>query len=232
MWSRKDLKASAKISLKRNYWRAVLTALIFTVILGGTAGGSAPAHKDTLNKETFDQLTQQSGISAGFILSTVAVIVLMAIVVAFVISLLLRPFAVGVHKFFVECKDDTPDVGKCLMTCKGSWLHVGFIMFLSTLFISLWFILFVIPGVIKSYEYRMIPYLLAENPQMSRKEAFAKSREMMKGQKWNAFVLDISFLGWEILSGCTCGILNVFYVGPYRYLTNAELYLALKNKIA
>ena len=74
----------------------------------------------------------------------------------------------------------------------------------------------------------LIPYLLADNPQMDREEAFAKSKEMMDGNKWKAFVLDLSFFGWGLLSACTCGILYIFYVGPYIHLTKAELYHALK----
>nr|DAM70348.1 MAG TPA: Protein of unknown function (DUF975) [Caudoviricetes sp.] len=84
-------------------------------------------------------------------------------------------------------------------------------------------------GIVKSYEYMMIPYLLAEHPEMTRQEAFAESKRMMDGNKWNAFVLDLSFIGWTLLGICTVGILLVFYVEPYIYLTHAELYHALKN---
>lgn len=79
------------------------------------------------------------------------------------------------------------------------------------------------------YEYRMIPYLLAENPKMDRKEAFKKSKEMMKGNKWRAFILDISFILWEILSVLTYGLLNIFYVNPYRVATSVELYEKIKQ---
>ena len=102
-------------------------------------------------------------------------------------------------------------------------------MFLKALYVFLWSLLLVIPGIIKGYEYRMIPYILAENPGIDTKEAFAMSKQMMDGNKWNAFVLDLSFLGWIILSVFTCGILAVFYVNPYIYMTDAELYVALKE---
>ena len=61
----------------------------------------------------------------------------------------------------------------------------------------------------------MIPYLLAEYPEMSMEEAFSRSREMMYGEKWNAFVLDLSFIPWFLLSGLTFGIVGIFYVNPY-----------------
>ena len=71
---------------------------------------------------------------------------------------------------------------------------------------------------------------VAEHPEMTRQEAFAESKQMMDGNKWDAFVLDLSFIGWTLLGVCTFGILLVFYVEPYIYLTRAELYHALKNK--
>ena len=102
-------------------------------------------------------------------------------------------------------------------------------MFLRQLFTFLWSLLFVIPGIIKSYEYRMIPFILAENPDTPYKDAFEMSKKMMMGNKWDAFVLDLSFIGWFILTAITCGILGVFYVNPYKYMTDAELYVALKE---
>lgn len=79
------------------------------------------------------------------------------------------------------------------------------------------------------YEYMMVPFILAENPDMRRKEVFALSKKMMTGNKWKAFVLDLSFLGWSILGGITLGILNVLFVAPYQNLTKAELYQTLKD---
>lgn len=76
----------------------------------------------------------------------------------------------------------------------------------------------------------MIPYVLAENPKINRKEAFRISKEMMKGSKWKAFILDLSFLGWDLLSVLTYGLLSILFVNPYNAATNAELYYVLKNK--
>lgn len=90
-------------------------------------------------------------------------------------------------------------------------------------------LLFIIPGIIKSYEYRMVAYILADQPELTRKEAFELSRKMMNGNKWNAFVLDLSFIGWGFLTAITFGILGIFYVNPYIQHTNAALYLKLKE---
>ena len=107
-------------------------------------------------------------------------------------------------------------------------MNIVLTLFLRNLYTVLWTFLFIVPGIIKSYEYRMIPYILAENPDMDRREAFQLSKDMMQGEKWNAFVLDLSFIGWQILSGITLGIVGIFWTNPYVYATNAELYLELK----
>ena len=103
-------------------------------------------------------------------------------------------------------------------------------MFFRDLYTFLWMLLFIIPGIIKSYEYQMIPYILAENPEISRNEAFQLSKDMMYGNKWKSFVLDLSFLGWEILNICTFGILGIFYVNAYEDQTEAALYETIKNQ--
>ena len=105
-------------------------------------------------------------------------------------------------------------------------------MFFKDLFTALWSLLLIIPGIIKGYEYCMIPYLLAEDPSISKDDAFAATKQMMDGDKWNTFVLDLSFIGWAFLGVLTCCILNIFYVAPYQNLTNAQLFYALKNKIS
>ena len=75
----------------------------------------------------------------------------------------------------------------------------------------------------------MVPYIVKDNPELSATEVITKSREMMNGNKWRAFVLDLSFLGWIILSIITCGILFVFWTYPYIESTNAALYSELSK---
>ncbi len=87
------------------------------------------------------------------------------------------------------------------------------------------------PYYIKYYEYLLVPYILADNPDMPRKQAFALSKQMMMGDKWNAFVLQLSFIGWYLLSFCTCGILSIFYVEPYRNYTFAAFYKTMQQKV-
>lgn len=235
MWSRAELKGRAKEAFKRNYWTCVVVALLLT-ILTGSATGSA-----TRSNNVQEEIS--SGISSGVVEDgtdiariVVSSVVLGVVGVAAVVILLLdiflfAPFEVGGCHFFVENIYGKPRVGEILYAFKsGAYGKIVLTLFLRNLFISLWTLLFIIPGIIKSYEYRMVPYLLAENPQISRQEAFQSSKEMMRGQKWNAFVLDLSFIGWLLLAGITCGLAGIFYVTPYIEATNAELYVALNTK--
>lgn len=104
------------------------------------------------------------------------------------------------------------------------------VMLAQSIFLFLW--LLTIVGIfIKFYEYKMIPYILAENPDIKRKEAFALSKSMMKGNKWRAFVLDISFFPWILLSAITLGVFAIFFLNPYSRATEAALYMKLRGNV-
>lgn len=139
-----------------------------------------------------------------------------------------NPIEVGCKRFYVRNLNESAQVGNVGFAFDNHYKNITKTMFFRDLYTILWTLLFIIPGIVKSYEYQMIPYLLAENPQMSREQAFTESKRMMSGQKWRAFVLDLSFIGWNILSAITLGILGIFYVQPYMDATHAALYEALR----
>ena len=230
MWTRKELKTNAKSLLKANYWKAFFASLITALFTAGSSSSSGQNASD----EAQQVMVTYDGVDASTVLATIGLI-LGACAVIFLVSLLFSifvsgPFRVGAQKLLLNCKEGTAKCGDVLFAFKNSYLNVAKTMFLQGLYIVLWSLLLVVPGIVKAYEYRMVIYLIAENPGMSSGEAFARSKEMMKGQKWNAFVLDLSFIGWHILGVCTLGILETFYVMPYALLTNAELYHALKTE--
>ena len=110
-----------------------------------------------------------------------------------------------------------------------AYRNVVKVMFMKNLFIFLWSLLFVIPGIYKAYQYRMVDYLMAENPYMTYQRALELSRQMTDGEKFNIFILELSFFGWLFLGALACGI-GVFFVNPYIEATFAELYAALRAK--
>lgn len=254
MWNRAELKDRAKIAFKRNYWRCVLISFILLLFTGGTVNSARSTDhaddivSDYVDDDYFDNdfdIDTDMGITGhitsvfrgrnvgSFIVSSIATIILSGIIIAILLLgiFVFQPLEVGGCRFFIENAYEMPRGEKILFAFKsGHYGKMVLTLFLRGLYIFLWTLLLVVPGIIKSYEYRMIPYLLADCPEMSREDAFRISKEMMQGQKMEAFILDLSFIGWHLLSAVTCGILEVFYVAPYANATNAELFLTLREQ--
>ena len=108
------------------------------------------------------------------------------------------------------------------------WFRASMTLLLTTIFQYLWFIT-VIGGFIKMYSYRMVPFIVAENPDLKPREAITLSRRMMNGHKWECFVLDMTFVGWYILGTFTFGLITVLWAAPYSVATYAEYYTELRN---
>lgn len=152
-------------------------------------------------------------------------------VVAIAFSIFIaKPLTVAGKRYFIRARqeDNTKILEIIEVFKKGNWINISIIMFLKSLYNLLWY-LTIIGGIIKAYEYKMIPYILAENPKVDRKKAFKLSKQMMKNNKWKAFLLDASFWGWNILSIFTFGLLNILYVNAYKSATMAELYIELRK---
>lgn len=155
----------------------------------------------------------------------------LAAVIALVFTILIaEPLIVAGRRYFIKATEEENakmnEMGEVFK--KGCWINVTITMLLKNIYNVLWY-LTIIGGFIKTYEYKMIPYILAENPKVNRKEAFKLSKEMMRGNKWKTFVLDLSFILWNMLSVLTFGLLNILYVNPYKSMTFAELYKELKK---
>ena len=101
-------------------------------------------------------------------------------------------------------------------------------MLLRSIVTFLWGLLFIIPGIIKSFAYSMVPYIIYENPNLSAGEALHLSHKLTKGAKGKLFVLGLSFIGWNLLSAITFGLLGVLFVNPYAGVTYAGVYEQLK----
>ena len=138
---------------------------------------------------------------------------------------------VGTCRFFMEADAYQNTGGNrifYLYKIRRVW-RTARVMLRKSLYQGLWY-LTLAGGWIKGYSYMMVPYLAAENPDIKGREAIAVSRKMMRGNKWNAFLMDCSFLGWNLLSLFTLGLINIFYANPYKQGARAELYLALREK--
>lgn len=259
MWTRKELKERAKEALKRNYWKIVLVSLIGMLIGGGLgssgiSGGGSDIHDMASDnvKEHFTEhenddvdwegaeavlddiqmdIRPQDIVAVAF--SVIVVLIVAAIVLAIGIALdvlLLNPVQVGINRFMVKSLDDTARIAEVGYTFDHNYKNGVKVMFFKDLYVVLWSLLFIVPGIYKAYQYRMVPYILGENPDMTYQEVLQRSKDMMDGQKWDAFVLDLSFILWHMLGGITCGLAEIFYVAPYVNLTDAALYSRLSRK--
>jgi uncharacterized membrane protein len=161
-----------------------------------------------------------------FLICMAIVIAMFALMVAFV-AFLFNPFAVGAQRFMLKSIDGRAEVKEMAYAFDHSYKNIVKTMFHTQLSVFLWSLLFLIPGLYKKYQYRMVEYILAEYPDIYYKDAMQLSKEMMEGEKWHALVLDLSFILWELVSVMTCGLVHVLFVAPYQYLTNAALYRRL-----
>lgn len=143
--------------------------------------------------------------------------------------LLINPFDVGGKRFMRMSVEGTAQVREIAYGFDHSYRNVVKVLFFRDLYIFLWTLLFIIPGIVKMYQYLLVPYILTEYPDMEYKAALQLSRDTMEGNKWKTFVLGLSFIPWDILGALTFGVLEIFYVHPYRNLTYAALYCKLKN---
>lgn len=209
-----------------------------------TEGGSNQSEEESLLKEDslIMRVDTENGVELNneLLADTVAMVIFIGIVVFVVLIiciiliplqiLVFNPLHVGCKRFFVKNLKEDAQVREICYAFDNGYKNVIKTMFFRGLYTFLWFLLLFIPGIIKFYEYSMIPYILAEHPNMPMKEVFALSKTMMDGNKWRAFLLDLSFFGWLILDALTLGILGIFYLNPYMEQTGAALYEKLKEQ--
>ncbi len=218
MYNRITVKENAKQRLKANYLNCVLVVLVSMIA-----------------SKILDILQEPEKFSIEYITSFGQKVAeldagtkLFFTITGFVFALLVAaPVTYGKIRFFVKNTEHSPAftdmLGVLLYYGKCVWFDL-----LAGIKVGLWSLLFLIPGIIKYFEYAMIPYILAEDPNISSSDAFAESRRIMTGHKWDLFVLEFSFIGWAILSALTMGISGLLYSEPYRCAAIAEFYKTIK----
>lgn len=191
--------------------------------------------EDLLNSQPYLEEAEDSSEEVAFtifvLIFAVVFLVIFVVIAALVLVLnafIFNPLEVGCRRFYLQNLNQAAEVKEIGFGYDHGYKNIAKTMFFRDLYTLLWSLLFIIPGIAKSYEYMMIPYLLADHPDMTMEQAFAVSKKMMQGNKWNAFVLDLSFIPWNILSAITCGVVGIFYVDPYKNMTYAALYETLK----
>lgn len=220
MWNRKQLKEKAKLKLKGFYWNSFLVSLIL-IISGGShnkldLGGSGSSTGTASGTNDFTLRF------AFFALIVFLVFWALRIFLGYILE-------VGGRKYFIELSSGNSKLSFILKYFDNRYYkNIVTALLFRSIYIFLWTLLLIIPGIIKMYEYRFVPYILAENPGLQHKRVLELSREMTAGEKMNIFILDLSFIGWFILGGLFFGI-GILFVQPYYDTVNAELYCKLKK---
>lgn len=218
MWTRELLKTNAKTVLSRSYWRTFLVCLAASLLTG-----------DVLSEITVN-LDEQSLSGFAALLAGTGALVLMLLALGWAVFGA-NVITVGQKRYMMENRLGESPFDTLFSAFHGeSYWNVVKGMLLTNVKIFLYSLLLVVPGIIKSYEYTFVPYLLAENPQMSPARAMELSGQMTDGEKWNIFVLDLSFIGWNLLGALALG-LGGYFVTPYVEATRAELYAAMRAKV-
>lgn len=218
----RDYRAIARVNLRGNWGSAILAAFV-AALLGGLVSGSGFNFNINVDEEILYQLPTlvirylMIAGSIGSILS----------LVHFIIGGVIRQ---GYVQYLLKQHDggEKPELND--LFSQFDRFGDGFCLnFLQNLYILLWGLLFVIPGIIAAYRYAMAPFILAENPGMTASEAIKASKEMMYGHKAELFFLGLSFLGWELLNILTLGI-GSFWLSPYMNASYAAFYRNLSPR--
>lgn len=220
MLKAKDFRFYAREALKGRWIKAggvgLLAALLGASIdMSGSAGSFGSSAQNSSNLA--EQFGGFSGSSAGSAVSAVFLAVFLGVALVFLVWAIVMlviggATTLGFAKYNLNLVDDKDPKLKDIFS-QYDRLGTGFGMqFFRMLFITLWSLLLVIPGIIATYSYSMTAYILCENPQMTAREAIKKSKELMKGNRWRLFCLEISFIGWDLLAVLAIVLVTVMFM--------------------
>ncbi len=228
-----DFRSIARESLKGKWGLAVITGLVAALLGGlGAEGLDVKLNLDVSHGNVSLGIAGQTILSntgelnnqlSAFLIGSAVYIAITAIVLAALYFILGSIVAVGYSKFNLDLVDRREAKIETLFIYFEKWKTTSAARLLRSLYTFLWALLFLIPGIVASYSYAMTDYILAEHPDMTASEAIERSKEMMSGNRFRLFCLQLSFIGWSILCSFTLGI---GYLGlrTYRQTATAAFY--------
>ena len=252
MWTREQLKTSAQDVLRRNYWMPFLASLLYNLMLSflGSSDSVTPTFsmnipvnsgsaETTITPEAIERMEELFGavdwakVLPAIALGGFALFLFVTIVVVLSLALnflVIGPLAVGYSRYYIVNRERDARLDELFAGFKKGYLNVAKGQFMTTLLIELWTLLFIVPGIIYSYKWFHVSRILAENPTLTGKRAREISEAMTDGEKWEMFVLGLSFLGWTFLGALCCGV-GLMFVEPYIQATMAELYAVQRRRV-
>lgn len=227
MFTASEFRRIARDKLRGHWGRSVLVTFIVSLICG--MSGIYNLIRD-LGHMGFDTLFagNYNDFFAGFAAADTETSLfgsLIALVLSIVVLLFSGALEMGLNKYYIDlvAENRQGEVSVIFSRFDIFLKAMGLNLFMA-LFIWLWSLLFIVPGIIAAYRYRLAPYLMAENPGLGIREAVNMSKELMAGHKWRLFCLELSFIGWGILCLFTCGIGDL-WLKPYLSAANAAFYI-------
>ena len=226
-----DFRRIAREALRGRWGVAVIAGLIASLL--GAIGTGGPELNIELDNGHFQaglsvagqEIITTDGMHWGLFAGITAYILIFAILMGIVLFVLGSVIEVGYYKFNLDLVDrrNEAEIGT-MFGYFNFWKTTAAARLLQTLYIVLWSLLFIIPGIMAAYSYSMTGYILAENPDMTADEAIARSKQMMDGNRWRLFCLQISFIGWSILSSLLTFGIGELWLTPYRQAAGAAFY--------
>ena len=211
-----EIRARARENL-RDHWGVSVTAAFVAAIFGALVASSGVSLEivEKLSEEAPPRLVAV----LSLLLSGVSALNLVHLILGGVVQLGYTRFLLNQH----DGRDyEVRDLFSQFDRFKEGFLQ----LFLRNLFTALWSLLLIVPGIIKSFSYAMTPFILADHPELTAKEAIRRSMELMDGHKGELFVLNLTFLGWTLLNVLTLGI-GSFWLNPYMNAAYAAFYREL-----
>ena len=214
-----QIKEIARFQFRQRYGMCVGAALLFILLFGGSSRGFS-----------FQYNYDSSSLFGNEFMPIFMTIIMVVAVIAILGSIFVGgPVTVGYADLCCRVYVGIPTSVGAMFSAgfRNYWRSVGGMLWMN-LFIFLWSLLLLIPGIVKSLAYFATPYILAEFPHVNATEALKISMRMTDGYKGEIFVLRLTFIGWYLLNAFTFGLLGIFYVNPYYYTTMAGMYQDLK----
>ena len=230
-----DFRRIARNALTNKWFIAVAVGLVAS-ILGGISGGG-PEFKVNIDGsnismnfnvagETIKSIGTNGGVDSevgAFILASLPIIIIASLFAAVIYFVLGSFIGVGYAKFNLNLVDKKNAAFETLFEYFSHWKTTTIARLLRALYVFLWSLLFIIPGIVAGFSYAMTDYILAEDPELTADEAISQSKSLMMGNKWRFFCLQFSFIGWDILATLAFGIGHL-WLTPYKQAAYAAFY--------
>lgn len=231
-----EFRAEARAALQNNWLTAIAVSAV-ALLLGANGDGGidfninvdtstgVSADFSALGQDIFS--FQHGDLVSTGLLTGIAVWAIIAAIAAIALSVIVGgTLRVGYARYQLGLiRQESPRFETLFSYFYHSqWKTAALAALLQGLYVLLWSLLLIVPGVMASYSYAMTEYILSDHPELSAQEAIAQSKAMMAGNRWRLFCLDLSFIGWQILSSLVPLSIGAIVLSPYTQTARAAFY--------